>query len=503
MPGVGGIIAQLTAVGASASAGGGSASASFFSVDVFTGGTPGVDPAGRTIAMPCYRIPSIVHVTGTQTLVAFAESRPDVKWRYFLDVLLSVSLIQEVSPFQSSECHREAARLRDVPRPAYAGYLIAMARSTSGGRTWSNTTFITNQADDCGHQPTAVYDAVRKQIVLQLRCGGKGSAADASSAAGAHPYQMISKTAGLTWEPRTPLWQQLPPTFQRAFPGPGLGLQLKRGPSEGRLLFCGWDMEVPSKTKEEENERDLVMYSDDGGSTYTAANASASADFRGMDECQMAELRDGRLMIILRHDNQFAPCSGGPPSPPPPPGVRTLARCKAVAYSEDQGASWGPVSYVAALKSGSDESSVLSLGDELFYSGAADHSTTGAQGTYGRKNFTVRASTDSGRTCERLSRKPARATLPCSDCADRAAERAAVRAPRERQLRSRDEPGRLLEPQLRARPDAAWRALGGGDTEPPVDRRAPLHDFASHARLARRDILGRARTGAGARSGKA
>ena len=29
------------------------------------------------------------------------------------------------------------------------------------------------------------------------------------------------------------------------------------------------------------------------------------------------------------------------------------------------------------------------------------------QGTYGRKNFTVRASTDSGRTCERLSRKPA------------------------------------------------------------------------------------------------
>eukprot|EP01045_Picozoa_sp_COSAG04_P003005 COSAG04_NODE_118_length_25039_cov_11.342783_4_plen_191_part_00 len=120
-------------------------------------------------------------------------------------------------------------------------------------------------------------------------------------------------------------------------------------------------------------------------------------------------------MIMLRHDNQFAPCTGGPPSPPPPPGVRTLARCKAVAYSDDQGASWGPVSYVAALESGSDESSVLGLGDDLFYSGAADHSTTGAQGTYGRKNFTVRASTDSGRTCEHLSRKPAqppaRATL--------------------------------------------------------------------------------------------
>jgi hypothetical protein len=43
------------------------------------------------------------------------------------------------------------------------------------------------------------------------------------------------------------------------------------------------------------------------------ANASASADFRGMDEYQMAELQDGRVMMVLRHDNQFAPCSGGPP----------------------------------------------------------------------------------------------------------------------------------------------------------------------------------------------
>ena len=49
---------------------------------------------------------------------------------------------------------------------SYAGYLLAMSHSTSGGRTWSNATFITEQADDCGHQPTAVYDDVRKQNVL-------------------------------------------------------------------------------------------------------------------------------------------------------------------------------------------------------------------------------------------------------------------------------------------------------------------------------------------------
>jgi hypothetical protein len=166
------------------------------------------------------------------------------------------------------------------------------------------------------------------------------------------------------------------------------------------LLFCGWDMQVPSKTMEGENERDAVWYSDDGGATYKMANATASADFRGMDECQMAELQDGRVMIVLRHDNQLAPCSGPPPSPPPPPchskECRKLARCKAVAYSSDSGASFGNVSYVAALESGSDEASVLGLGDTLFYSGAADHSTTGAPGTYGRKNFTVRAPVNTG-----------------------------------------------------------------------------------------------------------
>ena len=352
--------------------------ASFFSVDVFTGGVPGYDSRGRSVAMPCYRIPSIVHVTGSQTLVAFAEARPG-----------------------SSECKHmpiRQQRLGGSSAPAYAPYYLAMSRSTSGGRSWSNVTFITEQADDCGHQPTAVYDDHRKQIVLQLRCGGRGTG-DAADVA--HPYQMVSRDSGLTWSQRTPLWQQLPPTFQQVFPGPGIGLQLHSGPRAGRLLFCGWDTQVTSKTKGEENERDAVWYSDNGGATYTIANASASADFRGMDECQMAELQDGRVMIVLRHDNQFAPCSGGPPSPPPPPGVRTLARCKAVAYSTDGGGSWGPVSYMAALESGSDESSVLSLGNTLYYSGAADHSNTGAPGTYGRKNFTVRASNDSGVTWPR------------------------------------------------------------------------------------------------------
>jgi hypothetical protein len=354
----------------------------FFSVDVFTGGAPGVDLKGQTVAMPCYRIPSIVHVTGMQTLVAFAEARPG-----------------------SSECNRipstqvkGARRLGGKPHAGYLPYLLAMSRSTSGGRTWSNVTFITQQADDCGHQPTAVYDDVRKQIVLQIRCGGRGLANPAESDSGvAHPYQMTSTSAGLTWSKRTSLWQQLPPTFQQVYPGPGIGLQLHAGPKAGRLLFCGWDVQLHSKTKEAENERDAVWYSDDGGATYKMANASASADFHGMDECQMAELQDGRVMIVLRHDNQFAPCSGGPPSPPPPPGVRTLARCKAVAYSSDSGVTFGPVSYMSALKSGSDESSVLSLGGTLYYSGAADHSNP----SYGRKNFTVRSSTDSGATWPR------------------------------------------------------------------------------------------------------
>eukprot|EP01050_Picozoa_sp_SAG11_P025920 SAG11_NODE_6023_length_1407_cov_1.706422_1_plen_322_part_10 len=223
----------------------GADSHTFFSVDVFTGGVPGYWQ-GQSIAMPCYRIPSVVHVTGTQTLVAFAEARPD-----------------------SSECARTRTRLADSGRSGYAGYMIGMARSTSGGRTWSNITFITEQSTDCGHQPTAVYDRVRKQIVLQLRCAGKGFGFHMGVDKGvAHPYQMLSTDNGLSWGKRTPLWQQLPPTFQQLFPGPGLGLQLRSGAKAGRLLFCGWDQQLPSKTKEEENERDAVWFSDDGGSTY-------------------------------------------------------------------------------------------------------------------------------------------------------------------------------------------------------------------------------------------
>ena len=275
---------------------------------------------------------------------------------------------------------------------------------------------------------------------------------------------MTSTTAGLTWSQRTPLWQQLPSTFQQIYPGPGIGLQLHSGAKAGRLLFCGWDTQLHSQTKEAENNRDAVWYSDDGGATYKMANASASRDFRAMSECQMAELQDGRIMIILRHDNQFAPCSGGPPSPPPPPGVRRLARCKAVAYSSDSGATFGPVSYMAALESGSDESSVLSLGKTLYYSGAADHSDTGAKGTYGRKNFTVRASTDSGATWPRSVQLCGLAVNgSCDPETSLAAYSSLSSVPNQTEL------GVLWEVE---RPNEGFE---------PLDRRPSLHDLAPHA----------------------
>eukprot|EP01052_Picozoa_sp_SAG31_P009079 SAG31_NODE_469_length_15244_cov_11.537141_22_plen_70_part_00 len=62
-----------------------------------------------------------------------------------------------------------------------------------------------------------------------------------------------------------------------------------------------------------------------------------------------------------------------------------------------------------------------------------------------------------------------------------AAQCAAVRASRERQVRPGRELGCVLEPGVGAITDGLGRAVGGGDGESPLDGRAALHDLAPHA----------------------
>ena len=70
-----------------------------------------------------------------------------------------------------------------------------------------------------------------------------------------------------------------------------------------------------------------MWYSDDGGETYTLSEAVLEK----MDEAQLVELSDGRVMANMRNDHL------------------TSCDCRAVAISTDGGKTFGDISYDPAL----------------------------------------------------------------------------------------------------------------------------------------------------------
>ena len=72
---------------------------------------------------------------------------------------------------------------------------------------------------------------------------------------------------------------------------------------------------------------DVVWYSDDGGITYTLSETV----LKKMDEAQLVELSDGRVMANMRNDHL------------------TSCDCRAVAISTDAGKSFGNITYDPAL----------------------------------------------------------------------------------------------------------------------------------------------------------
>ena len=77
------------------------------------------------------------------------------------------------------------------------------------------------------------------------------------------------------------------------------------------------------------SQYDLVWYSDDGGETYILSETVLEK----MDEAQLVELSDGRVMANMRNDHL------------------TSCDCRAVAISTNGGKTFGDISYDPSLVS--------------------------------------------------------------------------------------------------------------------------------------------------------
>ncbi len=315
-----------------------SADSAHFSSDVYVSGEDGYNT---------YRIPSIV-ATNKGTLLASCEGR---KWS----------------------------------RKDTGNIDLLLKRSTDGGRTWSPQQVLWDDGENTCGNPTTVVDKTTGTIWLlaswnspQQRSTNTGYGDDSRQV-----YVLSSSDDGQTWTPPLNISRQVKlESWGWYATGPGAGIQLERGDHKGRLV-------IPCDHKEPTTDRGVlyhshVIYSDDHGQTWQIGGSSPRDQ---VNECEVVELSDGRLMLNMRNADKNN-------------------QCRQIAFSDDGGESWHDQGFDPVLVEPICQASIRRFswpengkpGAILFSNPANVGRDVGLHLPAGRANMTVRLSYDDGAT---------------------------------------------------------------------------------------------------------
>lgn len=278
------------------------------------------------------------------------------------------------------------AEARNAPHADQAANKIVLKRSADGGRTWGAMQIIAADGNNSLNNPTAVVEQDNGRVWLMYQ----RIPADLKEASrqivtgyeGTNIYRNFliwSDDNGATWShPRDVTRSTKHPTGATTVcSGPGIGIQLTRGPHQGRIIF-------PSNEGPFWQWNNYAVFSDDRGATWHYGENVPGAiirDARGrpgsqVNEVQMVELADGSVRLNSR---RFAG-----------------AKVRKTAVSRDGGETWSPVEDVPELRDPSCMASIFRLtfpGDgvksRILYSGPD---------SLKRENGTVHVSYDEGET---------------------------------------------------------------------------------------------------------
>jgi sialidase-1 len=248
-------------------------------------------------------------------------------------------------------------------------------RSTDGGESWSEPQLIWHEAGcTCGN-PCAVVDRDTGEIQL-LMTWNRGEDAEWRIVAGNSKESrrvFVTRSAddGRSWSaPREITADVKPSSWTWYATGPGHGIQLESGPHRGRLV-------IPCDHVEAGTGRGYshVIYSDDHGRSWRLGGSAAE---RQSNECAVAELEGGKLMLNMRNY-----------------GAAGTSRQRAI--SEDGGQTWKEQRFDATLIEPTCEAGMACYrrprnlgGSVILFSNPASIGS--------RVRMTVRASFDQGET---------------------------------------------------------------------------------------------------------
>lgn len=240
---------------------------------------------------------------------------------------------------------------------------LVLRRSVDGGRTWEAMRLVYEEGGDAKvtiGNPCPVLDSETGTIWLPFTRDNNDVLVTSSADEGV----TWSKPVVITAHVKKPGW-----TWYAT--GPGVGIRVERGAHRGRLV-------IPCDHREPLDGKAVTVshaiFSDDHGATWALGENVAPHT----NECQVAELADGSLLMNMR--NYWGKDGGKPES-----GGK-----RAVATSADGGKTWGPLRFDAALVEPICQASLIRAQGTLLFSNPASTSK--------RERLTVRFSRDDGVT---------------------------------------------------------------------------------------------------------
>ena len=180
---------------------------------------------------------------------------------------------------------------------------IVLKRCDDGGVTWSPLQLVLDAPDRSLNNPCVVQctrgpHVGRVLLMMQSYPTGCGEGCVQPGNEGSRICRtlvMHSDDDGASWSaPRdvTASVKRLAPVTSVAT-GPGVGVQLQRGPHAGRVV-------MPFNQGPPNDWRVYAAYSDDGGDTWRMGETAPEDGAGHANEVQMAERSDGSLLLVAR-----------------------------------------------------------------------------------------------------------------------------------------------------------------------------------------------------------
>ncbi len=254
---------------------------------------------------------------------------------------------------------------------------LVLKRSTDNGKTWSALSVIWDDGDNVCGNPAPVVDYTTGTIYLlstwNLGSDHESQIINQSSKDSRRIFILQSTDNGQTWSSPLEITKSVKlANWTWYATGPCHGIQLTKGKNSGRLLIPCDHIEAVS-----EKYFSHVIFSDDHGKTWQTGGTTPQDQ---VNECSVAELSDGKLMLNMRNYDRNQ-------------------KTRKISTSNDGGITWGNIYSDKSLPEPICQGSLLGYyirktgNGRLLFINPADENK--------RQNMTLRMSSDDGLTWEK------------------------------------------------------------------------------------------------------